>query len=208
MGALLAVAVYSPLLALRTITIEGTSRLSAAEIHDAVDGQLDTPLALIDFSRITKELGRFPLIRSYVTEAVPPNTLIIHVVERQPIGQLAVGSGFTLVDPAGITVETSTERTAGVPLIETGGQSTGSTAFSAAVEVLVALPPSMLEKLDTITAASTDNVHLTLVGNGAQIIWGSAENSAYKARVLEAALANFPKFSEYNVSAPGQLTYR
>lgn len=206
---LVAVAVYSPLLALREIRVDGTSRLSAPDIVDAVDGQLDTPLALLDMDRMTRELGDFPLIRNFVTETVPPHTLVIHVTERQPIGSLATAGGYSLVDPAGVEIEKSVERIPGVPLIDTGGADAASEAFTAAVEVLVAMPEPVLTQLDTIQARTRDDVTITLVSGGARIIWGSADDSEYKARVLQVALSkNFPGVTEYNVSAPGQLTYR
>ncbi|MCY7326657.1 MAG: FtsQ-type POTRA domain-containing protein [Microbacteriaceae bacterium] len=209
MATLVAVAVYSPLLALKTIQIDGTSRLNPDDIHSVVDGQLGTPLALIDFDRITEELGDFPLVRSYVTETVPPHRLIIHIVEREPVGSLATGSGFDLVDPAGVVIERSQARIPGVPLIDIGGAGSDSAAFDAAVEVLIALPEPVLVQLDTIVAGTRDDVQLTLAGGGAKIIWGSADDSAIKARILAAALAqNYPNVIEYNVSAPGQLTYR
>ncbi|MEY2848848.1 MAG: hypothetical protein RI885_1513 [Actinomycetota bacterium] len=209
MVALVAVAVYSPLLALRSIEINGTQRIDPARLLEAVDGQLDTPLALVDFPAIDDQLGAFPLIRSYVTETRPPGTLVIHIVERQPIGAVAVGGGFTLVDPAGVVIEKAQARIDGVPLIDVGGADADGAAFDAAVEVLLALPDPVLSMLDTITARSKDDVTLSLAGGGATIIWGSADQSDYKARVLAAALANsFPGVSEYNVSAPGQLTYR
>jgi len=209
MGTLVAVGVYSPLLALETIEIDGTSRLDPEALHAAVEGQLDTPLALLDFDRITGELEAFPLIRSYVTETIPPDTLVIHVVEREPVGWLADGSGFDLVDPAGVVIESSTERAAGVPLIDTSGGDSDSAAFDAAVEVLVALPDSVLAQLDIVSARTRDDVRLTLAGGGAAIVWGSADDSEIKARTLAAALAqDYPGVSEYNVSAPGQLTYR
>src|SRR5690606_1288465 len=52
LAGLLAVAIYSPLLALRTIRVEGTVAVSASEVADAIDGQLGTPLALLDYDRI------------------------------------------------------------------------------------------------------------------------------------------------------------
>ena len=105
--ALVLVAVYSPILALRTITVEGTSRIDATQVQAAVAGQLGTPLALVDFTRLTEELGAFPLIRSYVTETVPPDTLIIRIVERQPVGRRAAQWLLDLVDPAGVTIASS-----------------------------------------------------------------------------------------------------
>lgn len=206
---LVAVAVYSPLLALKTISIDGTTRLDPADLHAAVDGQLETPLALLDFDRMKDELGDFPLIRSYVTETVPPDALKIHILEREPIGTLGTSSGFSLVDPAGIVIERSAERMAGVPFIDVAGGDSDSAAFDAAVEVLIALPDPVLAQLDTVTATTRDDVRLTLAGGGASIVWGSADDSEYKSRVLARTLElNLPDVSEYNVSAPGQVTYR
>ncbi len=209
MVALVAVAVFSPLLALRVIRVDGTSRLSAPAIIAAIDHQVGTPLALVDMKQMTGELAKFPLIRSFVTETVPPDTLIVHIVERQPIGSIGSEGAYSLVDPAGVEIERSTARIPGVPLIDTGGADVLSPSFTAAVEVLASMPESVLSKLDTISARTRDDVTITLVSGGARIIWGSADNSDYKGRVLAAALAkNFPGVTEYNVSAPGQLTYR
>lgn len=195
-------AVYSPLLALRTITIDGTSRVSQEELHAALDSQLGTPLALIDFDRITTELGAFPLIRSYVTETVPPDTLLIHIVERQPVGAVAVPGGFELVDPAGITLQESVDRIAGVPLIDAGEVS--GPAFTAVVEVLLALPPDLLARVDTASARTKDDVSLVLAGVGQSVTWGSAEQSARKAALLASlvAVTDPAQPGEFDVSAP------
>lgn len=198
------VAVYSPLLALRTITIDGTARVSQEELHAAVDGQLGTPLALIDFDRLTTELGAFPLIRSYVTETLPPDTLLIHVVERQPVGSIAVTGGYHLVDPAGITLQEAVERIPGVPLIDLGGGDTSSAAFSAVVAVLLALPPELLAQVDTASARTQDDVSLVLTGVGQRVTWGSAEHSAQKAALLArlVAVTDPAQAGEFDVSAP------
>lgn len=198
------VAVYSPLLALRTITIDGTSRVSQEELHAAVDGHLGTPLALIDFDRLTTELGAFPLIRSYVTETLPPDTLLIHIVERQPVGAIAVTGGYHLVDPAGITLQEAVDRIPGVPLIDLGGGDASSPAFAAVVAVLLALPPELLAQVDTASARTQDDVSLVLTGVGQRVTWGSAENSAQKAALLArlVAVTDPAQAGEFDVSAP------
>lgn len=203
-------AVYSPLLALRQITVDGTSRVAAPEVVAAIDDQLGTPLALIDFGRITTELGAFPLIRSYVTETVPPDTLIIHIVERQPVGSIRVGQGFLLVDPAGVTVQESAERMPGVPLIDIAGADPSSPAFAAVVGVLLALPAGLLGQVDSITAHTTDDVSLVLTGVGQRVTWGSGEESARKAALLSALIAvTDPSLAgEFDVSAPSNGVFR
>ena len=194
-------AVYSPLLSLKTIRIEGASRVSAASVRAAVEGQVGRPLALVDFDSITRALGAFPLIRSFVTETVPPDTLIIRIAERAPIATLATSSGFSVVDPAGIVIDSAAERQPGLPLIELGSATKNSPAFTAAVGVLLALPSDLLKRVDTLTAQTSDDVTLVLTG-GQSVVWGSAEQSALKAKVLAAVITVGGTTTKYDVSAP------
>jgi cell division protein FtsQ len=199
-------AVFSPILALRTVTVDGVSRLSAEELVAAVDGQLGVPLALLDEDRIRTELGEFPLIRSYVTELVPPDTLLIHIVERAPIGVVAAPDGFQLVDPAGITIETTVTAPEGYPAMQlAGGDTVEGAGFRSMAEVLLALPPSVLAQVSTISAQTKDDVTLTLTGSSQRVAWGSADDSIAKAAVLTSliALHKGDGAGEYDVSAPG-----
>jgi cell division protein FtsQ len=201
LGGLVTGAVYSPLLSLKTITITGTSRLDKAQLLKAVDGQLGTPLALVDFGKIRTELSAFPLIRSYVTESRPPDTLVIRISERAPIGVLQTAKGYSVIDPAGVVLQETTTRPADLPVITGSAALAKSTAFTAAVDVLLALPADLLAKVDSVTAQTEDNVTLTLSG-GAIVLWGSDEDSAYKGKVLAVLIANQPSASRYDVTAP------
>ena len=200
------VAVFSPLLSLQEIRVEGTSRVDASAVTAAVDDQLGTPLALVDFDRITGELEQFPLIASYVTETAPPHTLVIRVTERQPIATVATDDGVDLVDPAGIVVQRLDGRQDGVPQVDVGGAPLDGTAFRSAAEVLLALPLTLRTTVDTVTASTADDVTLALT-SGEQVVWGSAEHSEKKAQVLAGLVADQaerdPSASvEYDVSAP------
>jgi cell division protein FtsQ len=208
-GGLVAIAVFSPLLALRTITVDGTSRLDSGTLEKAVDGQLGTPLALLDYGRITRDLAPFSLIRSYATEIVPPDTLVIHVVERTPIGTIQGASSFDLVDPAGVTVQTTKTRPAGYPLIQLGNGGVEGPGYASMAQVLLALPPAVLTKVDTITAQTHDDVTLTLTGSNQRVVWGSSDDSDAKARVLAdlIALHAGSGAGEYDVSAPGTAVF-
>lgn len=201
---LIAVAVWSPLLALKEITIVGANRVDAAAIHEALDSQLGTPLALVDLNRITDELAAFPLIRSYTTESVPPHTLIVTIVEREPLGMVNDGSSFAVVDPAGIVIESSATRLPGLPVIAAGDPSIANPAFASAIEVLLALPPELLARVDTISATTNDDVTFTLAGGVQAVTWGSADRSDFKARVLATLVTTQPATAAVNfdISAP------
>ena len=44
-------------------------------------------------------------------------------------------------------------------------------------EVLLALPPDVLARVDAIAATTKDDVTLTLVGSQQRVVWGSAERA-------------------------------
>jgi len=201
---LIAVAVWSPLLALKEITIVGANRVDAAAVHEAIDGQLGTPLALVDLNRLTDELAAFPLIRSYTTQSVPPHTLVVTIVERQPVGLVADGSQFAVVDPAGIVIESVATRTEGLPVIAAGDASIGNPAFASAIEVLLALPPELLAQVDVIAATTKDDVTFVLAGDIQSVTWGSVDRSEFKARVLATLLTTQAPTArvEFDISAP------
>jgi len=202
-------AVYSPLLALREIRVEGTSSLDPAQIVDAIDGQLDTPLALLDEERLREDLRAFTLIRSYSTEILPPGTLIVHIVERTPIGVRVNGASFDIVDPAGVVLSTVPQRPEGLPLIQLGDADADSAAGRSIAEVLLAMPDSVRVQVDSIAATTRDDVTLTLVGSTQRVEWGSAADSEHKARVLAALLAihGGSGSGSYDVSAPGTAVF-
>lgn len=202
-------AVYSPLLALREIRVVGTVSLEPAQIVDAIDGQLGTPLALLDEELLREQLGAFSLIRSYSTEILPPGTLIVHIAERTPIGVRVNGVAFDIVDAAGVVLATVPQRPEGLPLIQLGTADADSAAGRSIAEVLLAMPEELRVQVDAIAATTRDDVTLTLVGSTQRVEWGSARDSDQKARVLAALLAIHGGSGpgSYDVSAPGTAVF-
>ncbi|WP_443069976.1 FtsQ-type POTRA domain-containing protein [Subtercola sp. YIM 133946] len=197
---------YSPLFAVRTVDIEGTSRIDASQVESALSDQLGKPLALVDYGAINRDLAGFTLIQSYATESQLPNTLVVRIVERQPVGSVASasGAGFDLVDPAGVVISHSDTRPDGYPLIDLAGGPVGSAGFAAAASVLRVLPPELLAKVDSVSAATPDSVTLVLGGVGQKVVWGSVDDSALKAKVLDKLIGTQDQDAQltYDVSSP------
>jgi cell division protein FtsQ len=210
LGGLVLLAVFSPLLALRTIVVDGTSRVDPSAVKAALSNELGTPLALIDSRHITTALSNFPLIRSYVTETVPPNTLVIHIVERAPVGQILINGVYRLVDPAGVTVQESPTRVPAVPLLDLAGADANSPAFQAVVKVLLALPAALYAEVDSASAHTQDDVSFALTGVGQSVLWGSADDSASKAKLLAALIkvTDPSRPGQFDVSAPTNGIFR
>lgn len=200
---------FSPLLALRHIDVVGASRLDQKAIVHKLDDQVGTPLPLLDQAAISVDLAAFPLIRSYTLESHPPDTLVIRIVERQPLGVIRQGNAYTLVDAAKVPISSSAARPDGFPLISaTGGsvETSADSGFAAAASVLSSLPASLLGQVDTITAKTKDDVSFTLRGRTATVVWGSAEDSALKAADLAALIKSAGDRTRYDVSSPHSVT--
>jgi len=197
-------AAYSPLLAVRTVAVEGVSRLDPATVTTALDDQLGRPLALVDYGAIERDLAQFPYIESYSVEARPPDTLAVRIVERRPVAQLQTDTGFNLIDAAGVTVQESPERIAGFPVLDLTGTEIGSPGFRAAAAVLMSLPDALIAQVDRISGTTPDSVTMVFTGAGQRVVWGDADDSELKARILERLIATQdPSLPvEYDVSSP------
>lgn len=201
---------FSPLMSLTTIEVTGTQRLDSTVVAGALDEHIGTPLAFVDDGAIGDDLAQFALIRSYSTEIVPPNTLIVRIVERAPIGALSTPAGLELVDAAGVVVDTVEAVPEGLPLIELASGEAGEQAFASVADVLVSIPRDIAQRVETVTATTRDDVTFALRGSGHVVIWGDAARSAQKARVLDAAIAATDQGTRwvYDVSAPDSLVVR
>ncbi|MCR2816953.1 FtsQ-type POTRA domain-containing protein [Microbacterium jiangjiandongii] len=202
-------AAYSPLFAVQTITVEGTERLDAGAVEEALSGQVGTPMPLVDDSEVKAVLVGFPLVETYSLEARPPHELVVRIVERTPIGVLSSPAGFTLVDAAGVGLSTTSTPPAGEPLIEVAG-GVESDAFEAVGHVVRSLPGGIRPQVTQVAATTPNDVTLTLGATGTEIVWGGADESAMKALALETIMRSRPPetVAAYDVSSPDAIVLR
>lgn len=193
-------AAYSPLFAVEKITIVGASTLDPAEVEAALGDQLGTPLALVSDSEVKAALIAFPLIETYALEAKPPHDLVVRIVERTAIGVIKSGAGFTLVDAAGVALSTTADRPEGQPVIAVDG-GIESDAFESVGLVVRSLPTDVRVLVTDVSASTQDDVTLQL-SSGLTVVWGSADRSVAKARVLSSAMLANPHAQSIDVSSP------
>jgi cell division protein FtsQ len=201
-------AAYSPLFAVEDIRVVGTSQLNAADVASALDSQVGKPLPLVDESAVKAALVRFPLVESYTLEARPPHELVVRIVERTPVGAIQGQAGYTVVDAAGVPLSTTQTAPAGQPIVTVPG--VHSDAFASLGQVMRALPAAIRSQVTAASATTADDVTLTLGATRTQVLWGSADQSALKALVLEEAMKAKPPASvaEYDVSTPTSVVFR
>lgn len=196
-----AIGVYTPIMAVRDIRVQGTATVSASEIEGALEKFQGVPLALVDDQEVHRALELFPVIKSYATERIPPHTLLIRVEERMPVLAYEREDGFDLRDPAGVLIDRVSERPVGVPLASAELQDTASPAFGAVASVIRDLPSSLRDRLVAAQATNAQDVTFTL-DSGTQVLWGDVADTQRKAIVLEALIGAIGTPSFIDVSAP------
>jgi len=204
LGALILATMFTPLLAVQNLEVTGTHRIPRATVMKALQGQIGRPLPMVNTGEIAKALEPFVLVDSFATISLPPHTLRIAITERQPICIVTVAGVDYLYDPAGVRIGTVSGGD-NYPRIDIVGDPKGSPEYSAAIDVLLALPANLLGQISTVDAKSKDDVTMRLRGNvGQKIVWGDGSQSALKSKVLAALIRNQKKsdYVTFDVSSP------
>lgn len=189
-GALGWVAFVSPVLALDLAEVsvagEGTV-VDPAVVMAVVAEHEGTPLPRLDTVELRRRVLDVPGVRAAEVVRDWPHGLTITLESREPVAAVPApagdgAGGFLLLDTEGVQVGRAAEPPAGLPVVDVpSGED--ARAMTAVLAVLQALPPELAAQVTGAGAASEDTVHLTLA-DGARVEWGSAEQSALKARVL------------------------
>lgn len=177
----------SPIFSLRTVNVEGISRLDAHVVSDRLEEFMGQPLGQIDTSDVVTALSDLSLVQSVDTRIELPDTLRVTIVERTPLGVVETPAGYQVVDAAAVVLWEQGSRPEQFPLLKVRANP-DARDFVAVVRVLNALPVEVLAQVDAITASTQDTVRFTLRAGEHQVLWGSADSTTAKARVLPAAL--------------------
>ncbi|MEO0024070.1 MAG: hypothetical protein RL196_511 [Actinomycetota bacterium] len=202
--ALVLATLFTPMLAIEKIEVSGTHRLKSSQIQAAVKSQIGVPLTRVDSGQITSALSKFKLIESFSTVSLPPHTLQLRIIERQPVCIVTLGGINYLFDVAGVELGVA-KASDHYPVVSVGGSPSKSKNYGDAIQVLLALPVSFVKRVAVVEARSQDNVVIQLKGlAGQQILWGDASRSALKAKVLAKLIKHVPKsrVATIDVSAP------
>ena len=181
------VGVFTPLMAVQDIRVDGASQVSEEEIAGALERFSGVPLALVDDREIHRALEPYPLIQRYGVERVPPHTLVVRIEERTPVLAVDRDDRFDLYDPAGVLLDRTEERPEGVPLATDGLSNVASDTYASAATVLRDMPDDLRSRISTASATSAQNLSFDL-DNGIEVVWGEATKTNRKVEVLESML--------------------
>ena len=195
----------SPLLAVRTVAVSGTTRLSPEQVRAAADVVRGTPLARVDAAAVVRRVETLRAVAEVRVIRAWPSTLKLQVTERTPVVGVVTSSGVTLVDAAGMPFAVAPTLPAGVVRLQVAHPGPSDSTTRAALAVLASLPEPMRGRVRIVRAASPSSVTLVL-RDGRRVLWGGVDDTALKAQAAE-ALLKMPG-TVYDVSRPGVVTRR
>lgn len=191
----------SPLLALQTITVKGTSRLSVADVLAAARVPIGRSLLQLDPGRIRARVAALAAVRAVAVDRDWPHRIVITVTERTPVAVVASGGESQLVDGYGVTFATTDQPPPGLLPLALGAAvpGPGDPDAHAALAVWAELPAALRAYVTSVAAPSPADVTLRLRGDRT-VIWGDPGDAQRKLAVLRALMTR--KAATYDVSTP------
>jgi len=105
----------SPLFAIDTLEVRGTSHLTTAQVLDAAGVHEGDAMVWLDTTAAVDGMDALPYVRAARVEREWPNTVRIVVHERTPASWIDGPDGKALVDRSGRVLETVAAAPAGLP---------------------------------------------------------------------------------------------
>ncbi|NTW38963.1 MAG: FtsQ-type POTRA domain-containing protein [Cellulomonadaceae bacterium] len=201
------VAFGSPLLALDTTQVQVVGQgqvVDAAAVAAVVATYDGIPLPRLDTVGLRREVLDVPGVRAAEVARVWPHGLTVTVVAREPVAAVPQASGgVALLDVEGVQVGRADVAPESLPVIDVPLDDPDARALTAVLTVLQAIPAELAAQVSGASAQNQDTVELVL-RDGPTVVWGSADESTLKARVLATLRASAASagVKVYDVSAP------
>ncbi len=194
---------WSPVFAAQQVVTEGLTNLEEDEVLTVAEVPLGTPLLRVDSEAVAARVREIPAVADASVRPRFPDTVVIEVTERTVVLVVARAGAYTSIDADGVAFQTSEEIPAGAVLAR--AQLADEELLAALATVAASLPTGVADEVEYLSADSPDSVTLHLT-QGRRVIWGSADESSFKAEVLTPLLT--VDATVYNVSAPAHPTTR
>jgi cell division protein FtsQ len=181
---------FSQVFSVQRVSVIGADGQAAETLAQVANVPLGTPLALVNADAIAQRAGALPWVAQIEVRRGWPDAIVLAVTERTGIARQEA----QLVDAEGVVFTPIGPIPKGLPTVRASGA-----ALQTAMQVYTTLPEPLANRVVRITARTRDDVTLTL-RSGAIVRWGSPENMALKAAVLETLMNRRARI--YDVSAP------
>ena len=165
---------------------------------------IGNPLARVDIGAIKSRVEALAPVKSVQVTRMWPDQVLIEISERTVVATVEVGGEFRAMDVNGVLFRKFAQAPRQFPRIRSE-QTADTESLREAGKVLGSLPADVAKRVSFVSVESIDRISLVL-RDGRTVLWGSAEDSADKARVISKLLARPAR--SYDVSVPGLPTFR
>ncbi|GAA2407726.1 hypothetical protein GCM10010191_15200 [Actinomadura vinacea] len=199
----------SRLLVVRNVEVTGTKLAPRDRIVATAGIRLGLPMVRLGTGTVRSRLERLREVESATVERRWPATIRIVVRERVPVAAVQRAGRFYQLDRHGVAVTDGPSRPPGMPALASAAPGPTDAATLAALRVLEDLPDRMGKRVARVEAPSPESVTLRMAG-GRTVVWGPAERSAEKVRLVDALQKSAAGRSArtIDVSAPEVVTTR
>lgn len=195
---------FSSVLAVKDVTVNGTSLLTEREVRRAAAVPEGDPLAQVDLGGATTRVEALAAVKDADVSREWPDTVRVDVVERTSVAVVDLGGRLRGMDSEGVVFQEFEGAPKDLPRVEIGSGA-DSEALQEGARVVAALPDDLAARVEHVEIDTVDQIGLVL-RDGREVVWGSAEESDLKAEVLTALLEQPAKV--YDVSVPGSPVTR
>jgi len=195
---------FSSVLAVDGVEVQGNRLLSESEVREAAAAPLGEPLARTDLEAIAARIEGLSAVASVEVTRAWPDKVLVEIVEREAVAVIDDDGRLRGMDAEGVVFREFKTLPTTLPRLKIAPDTRGE-AMAEGAAVVGVLPAHIVSKIDFVDVVTVDEITLHL-RDGRTVVWGSADESEQKARVLDALLRH--RFDVYDVSVPGQPTTR
>lgn len=196
---------FSSVLGVREVQVAGNLAVPAQQIRQVAGVAEGRPLAGVDVAEVENRIRGIRQVESVVVSRGWPGTLVVRIVEREPVAVVPAGGKFALVDRHGVVTEIRDVAPPTLPVLRVARPQAGDPATDVALTVIGALPDDLAPRVAEVLAPSPETVSLRLK-DGREVVWGGGDRPADKVRILVTLLKR--PADTYDVSSPDVVTVK
>jgi len=178
---------YTPLFAARHIRVDGNHVLSDRHLRSVAGVSTSTNVAHLNESDVVARLEADPWVADASVRTDLPNTLVVSVDERRPVGVIAAMGETSVLASDGQTLPSEGVRVAELPVVRAALGEPTQDQRDAAATLLAALDPVVFARVDEALVGQDSMVTLAL-SSGAGVNAGQPGQEREKGDALRAVL--------------------
>jgi cell division protein FtsQ len=127
---------------LRNVIVEGRNQTSRDDLSKAVELKQGSPLFALNLNDAHEQIGKLPWIDHVVIERRLPDTIHIHLEERQPLARWQIQGKVLLIDKKGVPLpDTDLSQFENLPLVVGKGAPSKVSGFLKQIQKFPNIPP-------------------------------------------------------------------